>query len=136
MNTENNNSLPSSKNSDARYFPRWEVDNRVSYYLEGENGPYQGQTRDISCAGACILGVQEVLPHQKIKVNIELAEGIKVKLKASVLWVKFENDQPVMGLTFYDTPDETQSLILKHAFDLDRDKFVQHLYKGWENLDA
>ena len=135
MSPESQN-LPAMEDNDMRYFPRWEVSNRVSYYLEGENRPHHGETRDISCAGACISGVQEILPHQKIKVTIELSNHVKIDLKANVLWVKTEGGRPVMGLTFYDTPDTTQDLILKHAFELDRDRFVRHLFKGWENVGS
>ena len=131
---QNNNPLP-VENNDMRYFPRWEVNNRVYYHLEGEKELHEGQTKDISCAGACITTIKEITPHQKIKVTIELASGVKINLKAHVLWVRYENNQPSMGVTFYDTPDEVQNLILQHAFELDRDKFVQQLYKGWENLN-
>jgi c-di-GMP-binding flagellar brake protein YcgR len=130
------NNLPSPEEKDMRYFPRWEVNNRVSYYLEGENTPHQGRTKDISCAGACIAGIHEILPHQKIKVTVELANHVKIDLKAHVLWVKTEDNKPVMGITFYDTPDTTQDLILKHAFELNRERFVRQLYKGWENTGS
>ena len=117
-----------------RYFPRWEVNNRVVYHLDGDHKQFEGLTKDISCAGACITGVQDILPHQKVRLTIELADEVKIKLKANVLWIKVENNQLSMGVTFYDTPDETQNVILQHAFELDRDKFVQQLYKGWENI--
>ena len=123
----------SVEDNDMRYFPRWEVNDSVLYNLDGEENSYEGQTEDISCAGACITGVGNVSPHQKIKVTIELAEGVKIKLNAHILWVRIENNQPKMGVTFYNTPDDVQNLILKHAFELDREKFVKQLYKGWEN---
>ena len=123
----------SFEDNDMRYFPRWEVNDPVLYYLDGETESYEGQTKDISCAGACITGVGNVFPHQKIKVIIELAEGVKINLNAHILWVRIENNQPQMGVTFYNTPDDVQDLILHHAFELDRDKFLKHLYKGWEN---
>ena len=58
----------SIRDDDSRYFPRWEVDDHVSYHLEGEKESYEGQTKDISCAGACIIGDQHVAPNQKIKI--------------------------------------------------------------------
>jgi len=123
----------SFENNDMRYFPRWEVNDPVQYHLDGGKEPCEGQTKDISCAGACITGAGNVSPHQKIKVIVELAEGVKIKLNAHILWVKIENNQPQMGVTFYDTPDDVQNLILQHAFELDREKFLKQLYKGWEN---
>ena len=123
----------SFENNDMRYFPRWEVNDPVLYHLDGGKKSYEGQTKDISCAGACITGTGNVSPHQKIKVIVELAEGVKIKLNAHILWVKIENNQPQMGVTFYDTPDDVQNLILQHAFEVDRDKFLKQLYRGWEN---
>jgi len=96
----------SLKNDDMRYFPRWEVNDRVLYHLDGEKKSYEGQTKDISCAGARITGDGHVAPHQKIKLTLELADGVKVNLNAHILWVKVENNQPQMGITFYDTPDD------------------------------
>lgn len=121
------------EDNDMRYFPRWEVNDPVLYHLDGEKEPYEGQTKDISCAGACITGTGDVSPHQKIKVIVELAEGVKIKLNAHILWVKIENNHPQMGVTFYNTPDDVQNLILQHAFEVDRDRFLKQLYKGWEN---
>ena len=118
---------------DMRYFPRWEVKDHVLYHLDGENESFEGHTKDLSCAGACITGDGNISPHQKIKLVIELAEDVKIKLNAHILWVRIENNQPQMGVTFYDTPDDVQNLILQHAFELDRDKFLKQLYKGWEN---
>ena len=123
----------SLEDNDMRYFPRWEVDDPVLYHLDGEKESYEGQTKDISCAGACITGVGNVSPHQKVKVIIELTEGVKITLNAHILWVRIGNNQSQMGVTFYNTPDDVQNLILQHAFELDRDKFIKQLYKGWEN---
>lgn len=123
----------SLEKNDMRYFPRWDVNNPVLYQLDGENEPFEGHTRDISCAGACITGIGNVVPHQKVKMIVELAEGVKIRLNGHILWVRIENNRPQMGVTFYNTPDDVQNLILQHAFELDREKFVKQLYKGWEN---
>jgi hypothetical protein len=124
---------PTFENNDMRYFPRWEVKDPVLYHLEGESQTYEGHTKDLSCAGACITGVTNVVPHQKIKVIVELSRGAKVKLNARILWVRIENNQPQIGVSFYNTPDDVQNQILQHAFEIDRDKFLDQLYKGWEN---
>ena len=121
------------KDDDKRYFPRWEVAESVRYHLEGEDRFHVAQTRDISCAGACIAGDVHVAPNQMVKITIEIADGVKVKLNARILWVKDKDGEPQMGVTFQDTPDDIQDLILQHAFELDRDKFLKQLFKGWEN---
>lgn len=122
-----------SKGIDMRYFPRWEVNNRVSYHLEGHKESYEGKTKDISCAGACIAGNGQVTLHQKIELTLQLNDVTRVKLKGHILWVKIENNQPQMGVTFYDTPDEVQNLILQHAFEVDKEQVVKQWYKGWED---
>ena len=132
MDFENPN--PSSiDNTDLRYFPRWEVNDPVQYSFEDGKEFFTGKTKDLSCAGACITGSTDVSPHQKIKMVVELAEGVRVKLNAHILWVKIDHHAPEMGVSFYNTPDDVQNLILQHAFEVDRDKFLQQLYKGWEN---
>ena len=131
MNTKDPGNSSSTEN-DMRYFPRWEVNNRVSYHLEGEKELYTGEIRDMSCAGACMLSNKGVAQHQKVKMTIEIADDVKVQLNGHILWVKAQNNEAQLGITFYDTPDEVQNLILQHAFELDRKKFVKQWYKGWD----
>ena len=121
----------SSKDSDARYFPRWDVDNRLSYCLEGDDQFFEGKTKDISCAGACIISEVHIAPRQKIKISIELSKGNSFQLNAYILWVRMENNQNHMGITFYDTPDEFKDQILNHAFELDKEKVLKHWFKDW-----
>lgn len=122
----------SSTASDSRYFPRWEVGEHVLCQLDGEDEAREGKTKDISCAGACIVGDWHIAPHQKVKLTIQLSKGVKVRLNAHILWVRSNTDQREMGVTFYDTSDEAQDLILQHAFKLDKEKVVKQWFKGWE----
>ena len=70
-----------SNGKDMRYFPRWEVQNPVLYHLEGKTEAFDGQTKDLSCAGACVMSKGKVVPHQRIKMTVELAEGMKINLR-------------------------------------------------------
>jgi len=130
--TDNNSVHNSSPGSDKRYFPRWEVTGRTSYSLEGDQNIYEGKTKDLSCAGACIVGDGHIAPQQKINVTIELSEGTSIKLTGHILWVRSEDGQRQMGITFYDTPDDVQELILKYAFEIDKNKVINHWFKGWD----
>jgi len=125
----------SSTDPDARYFPRWEVDDHVFYQLEGDTETREGKTRDISCAGACIVGDQHIAPHQKIQLTIQLSETTQVKLKARILWVKttIDNDHREMGVTFYNTTDKVRDSILQYAFEIDKTKIIKQWFKGWDN---
>jgi len=121
------------KDDDVRYFPRWEVEDNVSYHLEGESEVHSGKTKDISCAGACIAtGGTQIAPHQKVKITIQITDDITVNLNGHILWVKNENGQPLMGVTFYNTPDSAQDTILQHAFEIDREKVLAQWFKGWD----
>jgi hypothetical protein len=124
---------PSSHEPDLRYFPRWEVKNRVLYRIEKDDEIHEGTTKDISCAGACIIGDAKITLHQKIKLTVQLSEGITIKLNGRILWVKSDIDQPEMGVSFYDTPDEIQDSILQHAFELDKGRVLKQWYKGWND---
>lgn len=123
----------SSGEPDLRYFPRWEVNNRVLYRIDEDKEFHDGKTRDISCAGACIVGHAQAAPHQKIKITMQLSEGATIKLNARILWVKTGPDELAMGVAFYDTPDKVQDSILQHAFELDKDKVLKQWYKGWND---
>lgn len=118
--------------SDKRYFPRWEVEDPVKYTIEGDSRPHLAKTKDISCAGACIIADQYIEPNQKINMTMHLSSGVKVDLNARILWVRSENGQLELGGTFYDTPDEVQDTILQYAFELDKSKLIKQWYKGWD----
>ena len=124
--------ISSSEESDKRYFPRWEVEDPVQYTIKGNDKSFLGKTKDISCAGACILVDEYIEPDQKINMTMQLSSGVKVDLNARILWVRSENGQLEMGGTFYDTPDEVQDTILQYAFKLDKDKVIKQWFKGWD----
>ncbi len=123
----------SSNDSDKRYFPRWEVEEPVFYRLDGEGESFKGTTKDISLRGACIIGGWNIEPQQKVEMTIQLSKKKAVKLNAHILWVRFKNGQPQMGVTFYNTPDHVTDSILQHAFELDKDKVLKHWFKGWSD---
>ena len=122
----------SSQYPDKRYFPRWEAQNRVIYSTE--NQPliaYETYTKDLSCSGACIVSAEECRPKQKVKLTIFLSEDTHIELEGIILWVKKQEQGNEIGIQFSNTSQKAQSLILKFAFNLDREKYIQHLFKGW-----
>lgn len=120
--------------SDQRYFPRWNVNNRVLYRPESgsELQLHHGHTKDLSCAGACLYLKEFLPPQQKIALNIHLSPGTNLDLRATVVWQKAEAMSYWTGVTFHDTSDEAQQQILEHAFEFERSKVLEHWYKGWE----
>ena len=120
--------------SDQRYFPRWNVNNRVLY--RSESSPDQqlrhGHSKDISCAGACLY-LKEFLPlQQKIAIGIQLTPKTNIDLRGTVVWQKAEDLAYLTGIAFYEISEAAQEQILEHAFEFDRSKLLEHWYKGWE----
>jgi len=74
--------------SDKRYLPRWEVENRVLYRLDNESNPHEGQSKDISCTGACIRTKSKLSPQQKVKLTIYLSEASSIQVEGEIVWNK------------------------------------------------
>lgn len=131
-------SEPSEQNqnphSDQRYFPRWNVNNRVLYRYETspEHQLRHGHTKDLSCTGACLYLKEFLPPQQKIMLNIHLSPKTTLDLRATVVWQKAEDMAYLTGVAFHETSDEAQGQILEHAFEFDRSKVLEHWYKGWD----
>lgn len=120
--------------SDQRYFPRWNVNNRVIYHAETipDHQLRHGHTKDLSCAGACLYLKEFLSPQQKITLNIHLSPGTNLDLRATVVWQKAEDMTYLTGVVFHETSDEAQQQILEHAFEYDRSRVLEHWYKGWD----
>ena len=127
-----NNHINGNGRSDQRYFPRWEVTNRVSYKLDHDEISHKGYTVDLSCAGACLSVDTYFEPNQKLNLTIYLAKGKMVNVGGRIPWAKKENSHVRLGIDFQETSPEAQDLILRHAFELNRNEIVNHWFKGWE----
>jgi c-di-GMP-binding flagellar brake protein YcgR len=106
--------------SDHRYLPRWEVNNRVLYHIEPNHESHHGQTCDLSYAGARISTTTKPDIAQQIDMTVFLAPHSPIKIKGHVLWTRETDAQHSveMGVRF-DNPDpQTQDLILQHAFEM------------------
>jgi len=118
--------------SDQRYFPRWNVNNRILYKHDSTPQPRHGHSKDLSCAGACLYLKEFLPPQQKITLNVFLSPKTSIDLRATVVWQKAEDMAYLTGIAFYETSDEAQQQILEHAFQLERPKILEHWYKGWD----
>lgn len=122
--------------SDQRYFPRWEVNNRVLYQLEDQADIMQGKTKDLSCAGACIA-VDRPLTNQKIKLTFFLSRNASVDVEGNVLWsLKTDEGDVEIGVAFTEISPQSQDLILQHAFEVNREEVVRHWFDGWNDNAA
>jgi hypothetical protein len=116
--------------SDLRYFPRWEVNNRVLYQFENEYDLHQGRTRDLSCVGAR-LRAEAPFETRKISLTIFLSPRISVTVQGRVLWVSGDHGNSEAGITFENVSQEAQDMILQHAFEMDPDSVVNRWFEGW-----
>jgi len=126
---------PMTKNpADHRYFPRWEVDSRVLFQTENDPEFHEAHTKDISCAGAALCTQYPLTQHQKIKITLFLPNGTPVNLHGEVLWASTrENQEQLLGISFFNTAPEAQQLILQQAFEIDRKQLVSNWFKGWSS---
>ena len=120
--------------SDQRYFPRWNVNNRVIYHAQTtpDHQLRNGHTKDLSCAGACLYLKEFLPPQQKITINVHLSPKTTLDLRATVVWQRADDMSYLTGITFHEISETDQGQILEHAFEFDRAKLLEHWYKGWD----
>lgn len=121
-----------SGDTEQRYLPRWEVNNRVYFYLEHDAKTYQGTTRDLSACGTCIV-TSPLLPLQdKIKMTIHLTVNTSFETIGRIVWSKTIGDEMMLGIIFDNPTQRMQDTILEHAFEINKAKVVNQWFKGWE----
>lgn len=118
--------------SDHRYFPRWNASNLIFYTSEDNPQSREGYTKDLSCAGASIYVREPLSRSQKLKITIQLSPRINIDVQATVLWQKKDESPHLTGVAFFETSDTTQDLILRYAFEIDRERLIRHWFYGWE----
>lgn len=129
---ENQAKSDAAQPQDVRYFPRWEVKNRVLFQLEDDLETLEAHTTDISCAGAQICVPKSLTLDQKVKLVIYLSKTDYISVNGKVVWVKNLDGTNHLGIQFYNTPNNVQDLILKYAFELNHNDLRSQFFKGWE----
>ncbi len=119
--------------TDKRYFPRWEVKNRVLFQKDSDCEVHEGTTKDLSCAGTCLFTEQPLILHEKIKLVVYLSEEVSLSLQGIVVWIKGSESLREIGVIFYNTPSEAQDLMLQFAFSLNKERFLTNIFKGWND---
>ena len=135
-NTEDNK-LAKDQGPDQRYLPRWAVSNRVLYQLENDEKTHESNSRDISCTGACFTTPVNLPLNKKVKMKIYLSDDTSVKVEGQVIWNKSVNGgENLVGVTFYNTSQTVQELILKHAFEIRKEDMIKYWFQGWNNKQS
>ena len=114
---------------DKRYFPRWEVENRVLFQLKDNAEVFEGYTKDLNCAGMCLNTPQLLTVHQKLKLIIYLSKKTSISLLGIIVWVRDEKLFHKAGVVFYNTPMETQDIMLQFAFNLNKERLFNDILK-------
>ena len=118
--------------SDQRYLPRWEAENRVLYRLDKEAKPRECTSKDISCGGACLKTKEQLSPKQKVKLTIYLENDVSIQVDGQIVWQRPQDGQNLVGVLFANTSQKAQDMILKYAFEIKKDELIKHWYSGWE----
>lgn len=117
--------------ADQRYFPRWIVAAPVLYKHQDTAELKNGQTKDLSCAGACV-SIDDILAlNDKIKLIIRLSPAENIEVSGKIVWQHASINENLTGISFYDTSDAVQGRILQHAFEIDRNEITKHWFSGW-----
>ena len=118
--------------ADKRYFPRWQVKNRVVYRYEGDFNFHEGRTRDLSCTGVALFSKFSVVIPQKLKLRIYLFEDDHVEVEGNPVWSKETTEGHLTGINFVNTSTEIQNKILQYAFEIKKNDVVNHWFEGWK----
>lgn len=119
--------------SDQRYFPRWDVKNRVLYKLEKDQQPHEGYTKDLHCAGLCLRVDDQLRPKQKLKLTVHLANETTIQAEGTVMWIKDLGDHREAGISFSQLSDLAKNLIFEYAFQVRKKDVIRQWFKGWEH---
>ena len=131
----NSNGIPPPQGSkpDQRYFPRWQVKNRIVYRLEGEAKVHEACSCDLSCTGVSLIGGMPLVNDQKLKLQIYLTEDKSVEVEGHPVWTKETEAGHVIGINFTNLNTAIQDKILEYAFELNKKDIVKHWFEGWNN---
>lgn len=118
--------------TDKRYFPRWDVANKIHYRFEGQEIPTDALTKDLSCTGTCIVTAQPLPIDEKIKLVIKLADGNTAFVTGRVVWSRLWSSGHENGVMFTEMTEKMRQTILENAYELNQRDVYEHWFKGWD----
>ena len=129
-NSKNPISDPGSS-ADTRYFPRWQVKNRIVYRFDGQEHVHEARSRDLSCTGIALVSQFPLTKEQKLKLRIYLFDDKSIEVEGHPVWVKETEEGYLAGVNFSNTTVEIQDQILQYAFEIKKEDVVNHWFEGW-----
>lgn len=117
-------------NGDHRYFPRWEVANKITYKHESGVNFHDCVSRDISNTGICLRTYEKIQPKQKILMTVELSDGISIQVQGRAMWEQINGKDFLVGVRFEDISEKVQEMIFNCAFESQKGQFQEKWYEG------
>ena len=112
-----------SRGTDKRYFPRWNVQNKILYRKEKNSSYQKALSKDISGSGACFSCPEKIKPSSKLNLIFYLADSVAVEVTGRVLWNKDGRSNNLIGVRFENISDQVEEMILQYAFEYKREVF-------------
>ncbi len=117
-------------NDDGRYFPRWEVANKVTYKHEKGVNFHECVSHDINNTGVCLRTYEKIPTNEKVSMTIELADGVTVQAHGRAVWERNNGKDFLIGVRFEDISDKVQDLIFNCAFEAHPQQFRDKWFQG------
>lgn len=121
-----------SNQPERRGLPRWKLDKEVIYRVSHQPNEKTARTIDLSCRGACILSSEPLLPTQRIDLSIIIDKLNVARMSGHVAWIRHFPQKNEAGICFDDIDEDTQHMILEHAFNCRKEDVVNYWFSGWD----
>ena len=115
---------------DYRYFPRWEVANKITYKHENGVNFHECLSHDISNTGLCMRTYERIKPNERLAMTIELTDGVSVQVNGRSLWQKDGDRDFLVGIRFEEISEKVQDMIFNCAFESHPQQFQQKWFEG------
>jgi hypothetical protein len=116
--------------NDGRYFPRWEVANKVTYRKEHGVSDHDCVSRDISNTGVCLRTYEKIIPNEKLSMTIQLDGGVSVQAQGRTVWEKDNGNDFLVGVRFEELSQKVQDMIFNFAFEGSPSRFQEKWFEG------
>lgn len=116
---------------ERRQSARWALVSRIFYQLENDTTIRESQSVNISTMGMCFTTPELLQENIRIKMNIFLSDEAVIPVRGLVIWSRCENGRYQAAIRFSDISEETQDLIIAHAFDRSVEASSKYWFRGW-----
>ena len=120
-----------SKDSNRRYLPRWETNNKILYRRANEVIYREARSKDISATGVCLSTPDNIAPRESLNMVIYLAQDhTPLSIRGKTVWRKSCEAGNLIGIQFENSNDKISELIFNFAFEFKRDELSKRWFKG------